>query len=136
MLSSRTSEGGGLLQRLYSMFPNGWPGAGILVLRVVGGSIPIYDCIPPMLGAPHRAPLAILLLGALASVFFLVGFWTPFAGILLAIAESSGVVLGREHVHSAVLLAAVGVSVAMLGPGVWSIDALRFGRRRVQIRES
>jgi hypothetical protein len=30
-----------------------------------------------------------------------------------------------------ILLAAVGVALAMLGPGAWSIDALLFGRRRM-----
>jgi len=30
-----------------------------------------------------------------------------------------------------ILLAAVGVALAMLGPGAWSIDAIPFGRRRM-----
>jgi uncharacterized membrane protein YphA (DoxX/SURF4 family) len=33
-----------------------------------------------------------------------------------------------------VLLAALGVSLVMLGPGAWSLDARLFGRRRIDVR--
>jgi uncharacterized membrane protein YphA (DoxX/SURF4 family) len=32
------------------------------------------------------------------------------------------------------LLAALGVSLVMLGPGAWSVDARLFGRKRIDIR--
>jgi putative oxidoreductase len=37
--------------------------------------------------------------------------------------------------RSCVMLAAVGAALAMLGPGVRSIDARLFGRKRIDIRE-
>jgi hypothetical protein len=33
------------------------------------------------------------------------------------------------------LLAAIGLCLALLGPGAWSIDARLFGRRRVEIKQ-
>jgi uncharacterized membrane protein YphA (DoxX/SURF4 family) len=30
-------------------------------------------------------------------------------------------------------LGTLGVALAMLGPGAWSVDARRFGRKRIQI---
>jgi hypothetical protein len=33
------------------------------------------------------------------------------------------------------MLAAVGAALAMVGPGVWSIDARLFGRKRIDIPE-
>jgi uncharacterized membrane protein YphA (DoxX/SURF4 family) len=34
---------------------------------------------------------------------------------------------------SHLLLAILGISLAMLGPGAWSIDALLFGRKRITV---
>jgi putative oxidoreductase len=34
-----------------------------------------------------------------------------------------------------VLVGALGVALAMLGPGAWSLDARLFGRKRIQIRQ-
>jgi uncharacterized membrane protein YphA (DoxX/SURF4 family) len=39
--------------------------------------------------------------------------------------------LDREHSLSALTGAALGVGLAMLGPGAWSVDARRFGRKRL-----
>jgi hypothetical protein len=39
---------------------------------------------------------------------------------------------GNVIIH--VLPAAMGVSLVMLGPGAWSVDALLFGRKRIDIR--
>jgi uncharacterized membrane protein YphA (DoxX/SURF4 family) len=32
-----------------------------------------------------------------------------------------------------ILLGALGIALAMLGPGAWSVDARLFGRKRIQI---
>lgn len=31
------------------------------------------------------------------------------------------------------ILMAVAISMSMLGPGAWSLDAVRFGRKRIEI---
>jgi uncharacterized membrane protein YphA (DoxX/SURF4 family) len=38
---------------------------------------------------------------------------------------------GRYESH--ILLAILGISLAMLGPGAWSIDSLVFGRKRITV---
>jgi putative oxidoreductase len=73
------------------------------------------------------------LVAAGAAALLLVGLWTPVAGVLMAVAE-----LGLAFTRPAdpwmhILLAALGVSLAMLGPGAWSVDARLFGRKRIQI---
>jgi len=40
---------------------------------------------------------------------------------------------GRQDAWSNIFLAILAVSVAMLGPGAWSIDARLFGRKRIDI---
>jgi uncharacterized membrane protein YphA (DoxX/SURF4 family) len=73
------------------------------------------------------------LVAAGAAALLLVGFWTPIAGVLMAVAETS---LAFSHSHDPwihILLAALGASLAMLGPGAWSVDARLYGRKRIHI---
>jgi len=117
------------------MFPNGWPGQGLLLLRLVNGALLIYDGIAALIGAAHREPLTLLLIAAAAGAFVVIGLWTPVAGTLAAITELSILILGADHPRSAIMQVAAGISIGMLGPGVWSIDALLFGRKRLDLHE-
>ena len=117
------------------MFPNGWPGNGLLILRLVAGAFLIQDGIVALLGSPHREPLPLLLVPAAAGILLLVGLWTPVAGIIAAVAEFLILLFGADHTRSTIFLIAVGVSIAMLGPGTWSIDALLFGRQRLDLHQ-
>jgi uncharacterized membrane protein YphA (DoxX/SURF4 family) len=38
---------------------------------------------------------------------------------------------GQEHMSTHICLAVICTSVAMLGPGAWSVDARLYGRRRL-----
>jgi putative oxidoreductase len=77
--------------------------------------------------------LAAHLVAACAATLLLVGFGTPVAGVLMAVAQLS---LAFSHSHDPwihILLGALGAALAMLGPGAWSVDARLFGRKRIQI---
>jgi putative oxidoreductase len=68
-----------------------------------------------------------------AAALLLVGLWTPVVGVLMAVAE---LCLAFSHPADSwmhVLVGALGVALAMLGPGAWSMDARLFGRKRIQI---
>ena len=70
------------MQRLFSTFADGWPGAGILLLRLLTGGALIYFGIAD-LGEQH--PLAFLapqMIGAIAGILLLAGLWTPVAGAI------------------------------------------------------
>jgi putative oxidoreductase len=77
------------------------------------------------------------LIAVVAGIFLIAGLWTPVTGALIALDElwaASSLYFspaGGQWIH--VLLAVLGASVAMLGPGAWSIDARRFGRKRFDI---
>jgi uncharacterized membrane protein YphA (DoxX/SURF4 family) len=121
------------VQRLFSTFPEGWPGTGLVFLRAIT-AIPLAQRgIAGELMATLSAVVVLQLVAAGAGVLLLVGLWTPIAGVLMAVAEL-GLAFSRPAdpwMH--VLLAALGVSLAMLGPGAWSVDARLFGRKRIQI---
>jgi putative oxidoreductase len=128
------------LQRLYSTFPNSWPGFGLLLLRFGVGIALIYFGISRLsgaLGAPITAGQD--LIEAAGGVFLLAGLWTPVMGTLIALDElwiafslySSQPDSRWIHIFLAVLTA----GVAMLGPGAWSIDARLFGRKRFKMED-
>ncbi|MGA7632309.1 MAG: hypothetical protein WCB11_16220 [Terriglobales bacterium] len=66
-----------------------------------------------------------------AALLLCAGLWTPIAGSMMAGVAVWAVFSRTGDPWALILLAAVGVALAMLGPGAWSIDALLFGRRRV-----
>jgi uncharacterized membrane protein YphA (DoxX/SURF4 family) len=121
------------MQRLFSGFPDGWPGISILLLRAIAGPLLVYDGIAGLHASPQIGPFARELLTIGAGVLLLVGLWTPFSGSLTAILQLGIAFQGAEQLRAVLLLAAVGAALAMLGPGAWSVDARLFGRKRIDI---
>ena len=121
------------MQRLFTMFPGGWPGAGLLVLRLAAAIPLLLEGCSGFWGAPHDGLYARFISIGVGSLL-LAGLWTPVAGGLQAIIEA-WIIFGRGGTPSMhLLLAALGVSLVMLGPGAWSVDARLFGRKRIDIR--
>jgi putative oxidoreductase len=115
------------------MFPNGWPGRALLLLRLVAGFILIGHGIAILLAQNRLDVIAQQSLAITAGLFLIVGLWTPITGLVVVIVEVWSAFSGVEHLHSAVLLGTLGAALAMLGPGVRSIDARLFGRKRLDI---
>ena len=89
--------------------------------------------IASLLADPHWPAIVPSIAESLIGVLLLIGLWTPVAGVLAVIAELWTLLLGADRPQAAILLIAISLSVAMLGPGCWSIDALLFGRRRLDV---
>ena len=73
-------------------------------------------------------------IGAGAGVLLLLGLWTPVCGTLIAVVE---VWVAYSSVGGGIpiMLGTLGVTLAMIGPGAWSIDARLFGRKHFEIPE-
>ena len=121
---------GGLLQRLFSTFANSWPGFGLLVQRMVTGIALLHNAIA-QLETPAAGMMIPEITGAVLGLFILAGLWTPVAGALVAAVELWIVLGGRSDIWMSLLLAAFGGTLAMIGPGAWSIDAQLFGRKHI-----
>ena len=121
------------MYRVSSTFGDHLPSDGLLLLRVIVATALIARCVQLVNGAslqtftPH-------VIAAGAGLFLLFGLWTSAAGAIVAIIE---LFIAFSHNHDpwlTVLLAALGVATALLGPGIWSVDARRSGWKRIEIR--
>jgi putative oxidoreductase len=119
------------MQRLFSTFPNSWPGLGLLTLRVVLASSSLAiewepSEIGPLVSFFHGAPIV-------CGSLMLAGLWTPFVALILALLLLWTGISRRPLEALPFILMGIAVATAMLGPGAWSLDALRFGRKRIEI---
>jgi len=131
------------LQRLFSSFPNGAPGLGLLLLRLaVGTSLLVQGvrALSERVAATWAGGLAALsILDACALV---TGTLTPAAGLLatgLSVARRLALDAPGRGIDSAAalaLLAVMALTVALLGPGAYSVDARLFGRREIVVPRS
>lgn len=92
----------------------------------------MLSAIGPVLHGPMTAAIANAL-AAVAGMFLLVGLWTPIVGAIVAVTELWILFLLPQELRLHVLQAVFGVGLAMIGPGVWSVDARLYGWRRVEI---
>ena len=128
------------MQRLFSAFPDGWPGLGLLLLRIVVGVTAVaqggvyFDTVANL--TPGSCVISGLAIASGAAL--LVGFLTPFTSVVLSSSillfwfpsPAAGLILDKV---TALLLIADAIAIALLGPGAFSVDALIFGRREVLI---
>ena len=120
------------MQRLFSTFADGWPGGGLFTQRLLLGAALLYSCVGCLSAKPVCGTLVPQSIGALAGVLLVAGLWTPVAGILTAIVEAW---IAFSVPNSAVfpaILGVLGATLAMIGPGAWSLDAWLFGRKHIE----
>ena len=125
------------MQRLFSTFPSSWPGAGLLLLRGFLAISLIYTGVSGLATPAETIVIAQDLTAAAGGLLLLAGFWTPVAGVLVTLDEV-WIALPfstswRSDTWIHISLAILAASVAMLGPGAWSIDARLFGRKRFDV---
>jgi putative oxidoreductase len=119
----------GCLQRLFSTFADGWPGFGLLVQRLVMGICLLHNGLSPFKQMPAPAGQVTQVVAAVLAIFMMIGLWTPVAGVLLAALEVWGAIGYGGDREAAILFATFGATLAMIGPGAFSIDARLFGRK-------
>jgi putative oxidoreductase len=128
------------MQRLFSTFPNGWPGFGLLLLRLgVGIALITWGVSGFVAAGGDPGADARDLIEAGGAVFLIIGLWTPVAGALIVLDElwiAFSIYSFHADGHwTHVFLAVLTAGVAMLGPGAWSIDARLFGRKRFDMSD-
>ena len=127
---------------MFSMFPDGWPGAGLLLLRLATGAVLITQSAA-YFGEKQQVGLsgaALALVVSVVGLALLVGFLTRFVAFAAAVVAILGVLswlpvdIGPLLTRTtAELYAVVAIAVICLGPGSHSVDARMFGRREIVI---
>lgn len=120
------------MRRLYSNFAGGWPGTGLILMRLVAGFALVHHAGSALRGGPPMAIATASVLLAAAGLLLVLGLCTPITGTLVALVEICRVVTVPPDKLASLLLATLAVSLAMLGPGQWSIDAQLFGWKRIE----
>ena len=93
---------------------------------IVRAGMRLWTDLPPM----NVTIPAVLLIGA--GILLIAGLWTPIVGTSIGLIEiwKMLTVAGDKWVW--LLLGTAAVALAMLGPGLWSIDARLFGWKRIE----
>lgn len=126
---------------MFSMFPDRWPGAGLLLLRVGCGIVPIIQGTTVLSGEQELLRLMVALVMIATGLLLLVGFLTRFAALIAAMV---GVTTALDWLPNsgpgplqspmtALLSAVMAIAVVCLGAGAFSLDSRLFGRREIII---
>jgi uncharacterized membrane protein YphA (DoxX/SURF4 family) len=134
------------LQRAFSTFPDGVPGAGLFLLRAALGVVLLVQAAAGLVDwhGLGLKTLAVGLVTVASGVFLLIGYLTPFAGILAGVfcvgcSFSWFAAPNLEFFEAkvtAALATVIAVALVCLGPGAFSLDARLFGRREIIIPSS
>jgi uncharacterized membrane protein YphA (DoxX/SURF4 family) len=131
------------LHRLFSAFPAGLPGAGLLLLRVVVGAALVAHGVLCLVSS-DRITLVVSVSTALLLLSggcLLIGFLTPILSLLGGL-ECLGIVWSWfpfqllspfESKLALTPVIAISVAIALLGPGAFSLDARLFGWKEIVI---
>ena len=123
-----------LFLRLFSTFPGGWSGAGLLLMRLVAGITLVSRGIVGFRAEPQFENAILYALSTGAGLLLLAGFLTPFAGVLAAVIELWHAISQPGDTLPHILLITLAIASTLVGPGSWSVDARLFGWKRIDIR--
>jgi len=84
-----------------------------------------------MTGEPHTGLVVLQIVCAAAGLLIFGGLWTPVVGVLAGLVEAWIAFTQPGAQSLAIVLAALVISLAMIGPGAWSIDARLYGRKQI-----
>ena len=120
------------MRRLYSTFAGGWPGIGLTLMRLVVGVALVNNACSALVrnASEPKVLLSVLLAGA--AILLVIGLCTPIVGTLVALVESCRLVIIPADWLVYLLVATSCAALAMLGPGLWSVDARLFGWKRIE----
>ena len=123
------------MQKLFSAFPGGWPGLGLLLLRALVG-VTLIAQIVAYIESTTLSVLGwmIIALVLIIASCLLLGFMTPIMAGATGLGAIALALFSLFETNQTLLnLLVLTIAIALLGPGAFSIDARMFGRREILI---
>lgn len=121
------------VRRLFSNFASGWPALGLLLIRIVAGAVLIIDGVMNTHAGQPVLPMFLGILAITDGAMLIGGLWTPLAGFLAAAVSTVDILFRHQSPCPGILLAAMGVGLALVGPGALSLDAWIFGLKKIDL---
>lgn len=115
-----------LVQRLFLMFPDGAPGVALVLLRAVVGTH-LWG-LRHVLGVTLQDEKTVMALASIPIAALVIGACTPLVAAGAALLGASVMIATLDPALVPMVMSSV--VLLLLGPGAYSIDARRFGRRR------
>lgn len=111
------------IRRLFSVYPRGLPGAGLLLLRIGVGAAPVLGLV------------RVDIVTAVSGVLLVAGFLTPISALSMTAVLAVSLYRSTSGALelSTIMLTGACVAQTLVGPGAWSVDARLFGRREIAI---
>lgn len=106
-----------------------------MIQRLMAGAGLLYFADECLRRSPDCRFAVLQSVGAAAGILLLAGLWTPLAGVLAALVEAWIAVSASDHAAIPAAFAVLSLTLAMIGPGAWSLDARLYGRRRIALSE-
>jgi putative oxidoreductase len=120
------------MPKLILRYPDGVAGIALLLMRFSYASI-MFPSVTRLWPAPGNWWLAAIPSAAMA-LAFIVGFATRAVALLLVFVLAADLLAATGEVVLFLLASTGGAgALALLGPGAYSVDAHRFGRRVIRV---
>jgi uncharacterized membrane protein YphA (DoxX/SURF4 family) len=101
-------------------------------MRLVIGSALVVRASSKLWIDPPLNVTIVAMLSIAAGILLIAGLWTPIVGSFVALIEVWKMIMLPGDKWVWLLLGTAGAALAMLGPGLWSIDARLFGWKRIE----
>ena len=104
-------------------------------MRLVLGTSLLANGIERLQAGQSAEFMILNLLTASAGMLLIAGLWTPVAGSLVVLVAIWNFFSPEASPCSTVLSGAIGAGLALVGPGMWSLDARLFGWKRIDLED-